>query len=598
MGTLKRLTLMAVAIAALNQPAQAQTVAAADVNVLAGTGYPGVADGPALQASFLMPSALAFGDDGTLYVADAAAQGIRAITPAGYVRTIAGSAELRPGTLSVPGGFRDGPASGALFNHPSGLAIRGGGIYVADTFNHCVRLIRGGVVSTIAGRCGELGFVDGAGNVNRLRYPRGLAFCGDLLYVADQRNGLRILDPNGNLSTLHLPLNLTVAPITGVACAVAGNDDYLYLTVKDRIIRYDLRSQTALVAFNPSPPLSMNSVQGGAPLGHAYSVAVLSPEALVYGDLLDGSVRYVEDFAPGGAVAQPYPQYVGGTPPEDAPLGLRSQAFSGPMGIAVDRSGRRIAIADAIQRKVYLVDLREQRHSFQQQPGVATHDEYRIVIEGNYLLWYATGFADSIAGLLEQRLRGHLVNGKRVSVVPLHVPCPDPRSATLAGADFVIFLLNSYVADCDGVSRFQRNLLLTQSPGEWQGVVRRILAPVSTALANQHRDALGVLMPFAWEVAPNENSYRTEAIGYAPAMTSRKFAFTSDYVSSEANLLRALDATGFPILDLYPVFRNAERRAHSATLFATEDLQPSSLGREAIAGAVADYLRKKLLSNP
>ena len=105
-------------------------------------------------------------------------------------------------------------------------------------------------------------------------------------------------------------------------------------------------------------------------------------------------------------------------------------------------------------------------------------------------------------------------------------------------------------------------------------------------------------MPFAWEVAPNENTYRTEAIGYAPAMTSRQFAFTSDYISAEANMLRALDATGFPILDLYPVFRAAERDKHSTTLFATEDLQPSALGRSAIARAIVDYLRRKLPANP
>ncbi len=578
------------------QPALAQTVAAADVAVLAGSGYAGIADGSATQAQFEMPSAIAFGADGTLYVADAAGQEIRMIARDGRVQTVAGSPGPASGALSFEGGYRDGPASTAKFNQPAGLAAASdGALYVADTFNHCIRFIRDGVVSTVAGRCGTSGSEDGAPQVNRMAYPRELAICGDrrALYIADQRNGLRVLDASGVLTTLRLPLDFSVNFITGVACARSRTTDYLYIAVKDRIVRYDLSSQTALMAYNASPPLSMNSVQGGAPLGHPYSIAALSAQTIIYGDLLDGAVRYVEDFAPVATIAQLYPQYIGTTPPEDATLGLERQQFSAPMGLAVNESDGRIAVADAIQRKVYLITMRERRHAFNQLSSFeAAPNRYRIVIEGNYLLWYGSGFADSIAGLLEQRLRGTLVGGKQISVVPLHVACPDASSATLAGADQVIFLINSFVADCDGVSRFQRNPLVVQSPGAWQNVVRRAFAPVSSALAQSHRAALGVLMPFAWEVSPNEELYRTEQIGYAPAMTNRDFTFATDYVSAENNLLRALDATAFRILNLYPAFREIERRPHSNTLFATEDLEPSADGRAAIADAIATYLKK------
>ena len=44
--------------------------------------------------------------------------------PDGTVRTVAGSGALGPLGLSVAGGYRDGPAAEAQFNHPAGMARR------------------------------------------------------------------------------------------------------------------------------------------------------------------------------------------------------------------------------------------------------------------------------------------------------------------------------------------------------------------------------------------------------------------------------------------------------------------------------------------
>jgi len=580
------------------QPANSQTTASADVRALAGSGFAGTLNGNGAQARFLMPAALAFAPDGTLYVADAAAQQIRAITREGVVRPVAGSGVVTPGSLSLEGGFRDGPAALAKFAHPAGLAVRrDGAIYVADAFNHCVRLIDRNDVSTIAGRCGVPGFVDGAAADSRFRYPRGLAVCGESeeLYIADQRNGVRVLDPAGRVATLSLPVQFNTQFVTGIACVDGQNESYLYVTVKDRIVRYALRSHQLIVAYNVGAPLSMNSVQGGAPLGHAYSLAALSPDTIVYGDLLDGAVRYVEDFAPSSNVAQPHPQYVGATPPEDAPLGIAAGKFSAPMGIAVDRHDGRIAIADALQRKIYVMKLTEGRHAFNPDlpPSAISSGEYRIVIEGNYLLWSGTGFADSIAGLLERRLQRSETAGLHVRVVPLHSPCPDVNWVAHGGVNLVIFLTNSYIADCDGVPRFQHDPLVTQTAGAWQSVAQKTFQPIAARLAGTGVRALNVLMPFAWEVAPNEQLYRTQEIGYPPATTGSGFAFKSDYVSTQRNLARSLEQTGLPLLDLFPIFRTFERRPHSATLYATEDLEPSAAGRELIADALTAYLAKE-----
>lgn len=56
-----------------------------DVKTIAGSGRPGIVDGPAASASFLLPTAIARAEDGTLYVADEAAQRIRALRPDGTV---------------------------------------------------------------------------------------------------------------------------------------------------------------------------------------------------------------------------------------------------------------------------------------------------------------------------------------------------------------------------------------------------------------------------------------------------------------------------------------------------------------------------------
>ena len=94
------------------------------VSVLAGQiGGQGYADGPAAQARFWGPAALALDGAGNLYVADYNA--VRKITPAGDVSTIVGS----PRTC----GEQAGVGSGALLCYPYALALdAASNLYVAD----------------------------------------------------------------------------------------------------------------------------------------------------------------------------------------------------------------------------------------------------------------------------------------------------------------------------------------------------------------------------------------------------------------------------------------------------------------------------------
>jgi sugar lactone lactonase YvrE len=95
----------------------------------------GHVDGVGTAARFNLPFQGAVDDEGNLYVAELLNHTIRKITPDGVVSTFAG----------VPGekGYLDGKPLQSKFNEPMGVAIDDEGtIYVADTKNHRIRMIK------------------------------------------------------------------------------------------------------------------------------------------------------------------------------------------------------------------------------------------------------------------------------------------------------------------------------------------------------------------------------------------------------------------------------------------------------------------------
>ena len=154
------------------------------VEVLAGNGVPGFADGVGDNVRFNTPTAIALSLDGqTLYVADTNNNRVRQIDLAtGRVSTLAGSGDA---------GLTDGPAGQAMFNQPIGLAVdTDGTLYVSEVANHDIRRVdRQGNVSTLAGR-GNPKYKDGTGAASSFDSPRGLAIdrARGILYVVDTEN--------------------------------------------------------------------------------------------------------------------------------------------------------------------------------------------------------------------------------------------------------------------------------------------------------------------------------------------------------------------------------------------------------------------------
>ena len=149
------------------------------VSDLAGSGSVGNSDGKGGGARFNNPRGIFLASDGTLLVADRANSRIRRVAMDGTVTTVAGS-----GLGSTEGGIGK-----AKFAWPVGLFEHQGSIWVADTSNDKIRLIKSGQVTTVAGT-GTQGSTDGAA-IGKARFykPQGVARASDgSLWVADTHN--------------------------------------------------------------------------------------------------------------------------------------------------------------------------------------------------------------------------------------------------------------------------------------------------------------------------------------------------------------------------------------------------------------------------
>ncbi|SPQ98596.1 unnamed protein product (mitochondrion) [Plasmodiophora brassicae] len=103
------------------------------VSVLAGSGTVGSQEGVGLAATFDYPYGIRLDASGNLFVAEYGSNRIRKVTtPLGNVTTYAGGI----------GGYADGPSLTAKFQHPAGLAFGPDGtMYVADEVGERIRII-------------------------------------------------------------------------------------------------------------------------------------------------------------------------------------------------------------------------------------------------------------------------------------------------------------------------------------------------------------------------------------------------------------------------------------------------------------------------
>ena len=172
------------------EPPSSSSVQASSMELLAGSGRYGFADGAGIAAQFHYPKGIAVDGDGNILVADMINHRVRRIAPCGTVSTVAGGRQ----------GY--GASGAARFNGPQGIAVDGeGNIFVLDTWNRRVRKITpNGIVSTLAGT-GRNGYADGAGASAQFFDPYGVAVDGEGNAIVSDFNRVRKITPDGAVST-------------------------------------------------------------------------------------------------------------------------------------------------------------------------------------------------------------------------------------------------------------------------------------------------------------------------------------------------------------------------------------------------------------
>ena len=205
-----------------------------EVATIAGDGTSGHTNGVGTTAQFAAPGCVAVGPGGVAYVLErAGGNRVRQLTWTGGNPMLAANWQVSPlaGSTSGTAGYVDAPGTSAQFSDPRGLTVGPDGtVYVADTYNHCIRAITpDGAVTTLAGT-NSSGYTDAAGTAARFYCPWDVAAGPDgYLYVADRYNyAVRRVSPTGVTATVARSGSSTPTDGTG---ATAGFYDDLGLTV-------------------------------------------------------------------------------------------------------------------------------------------------------------------------------------------------------------------------------------------------------------------------------------------------------------------------------------------------------------------------------
>ena len=155
--------------------------------------------GPAIDALFIQLDGIAIAPDDTIYVSDSLANRVRMIKD-GIITTVAGTGEA---AYAGDGG----PGVDAAVHWPSALSLDPeGNLYIAQTRSHVVRrLAVDGTITTVAGTGSPGASGDGGpASAAALDQPYGVAVDDDgTLYIGDRGNfKVRRIAPDGVIDTL------------------------------------------------------------------------------------------------------------------------------------------------------------------------------------------------------------------------------------------------------------------------------------------------------------------------------------------------------------------------------------------------------------
>ncbi len=259
------------------------------ISTFAGVGTSGFAgdNGPAAQARFAQPMGIAFGPDGSLYVADRDNHRLRKIDSYGTITTIVGN-----GTAAFSGD--GGPAAQAQLSFPTGVFVGPNGIYIADWGNARIRRIDPqGNMSTVAGN-GVIGYSGDRGPAvaATLNEPRNIVVAGGALFIADSGNHRirRVTLADGTINTFAGTGTAGFSGDSGPAASAQlsfpqaisfGSDGALYIadTDNNRVRRVIGALEAGGSSLGLSSPQLTTTAPAGAAALPAYSIGVTSSDA-------------------------------------------------------------------------------------------------------------------------------------------------------------------------------------------------------------------------------------------------------------------------------------------------------------------------------
>ena len=172
-----------------------------EVKPFAGSGREGIVDGPLAAAQLAQPTGVVAGD-GSLYFVDSETSSVRtvALDGDGQVSTIVGLDLFTFGDV-------DGVGDAVRLQHTQGIDLHDGILYVADTYNNKVKAVtpHSREAITYLGS-GAPGHRDGAADVAEFHEPSGVAVAGGRIFIADTNNhAIRVADlQTRRVTTLEL----------------------------------------------------------------------------------------------------------------------------------------------------------------------------------------------------------------------------------------------------------------------------------------------------------------------------------------------------------------------------------------------------------
>ena len=284
----------------------------------AGTGVPGQPIEDVYGTNAQLGSVVQVAADalGNRYIADSYNHRVYRVGANNRVTTVAGNGE-------AGFGGDGGDARAASLASPSGVAVDAdGNVYIADTGNHRVRMVRAAdnVIVTIAG---------GPQSLATLAYPIGLAAASGVVYVADTFNH-RVLavDTAGSVTTVaavHTPTGVAIAPDGGVLIASWGGHAVLRLAAG----MLSTVAGTGVAGFaGDGGPASAAALNG------PFAVAVDSLGRIFIADEFNHRVRMIDAAGTIGTV-----------------LGGGGVTLAFPVGVAADPFGN-VFVADQGQHRV------------------------------------------------------------------------------------------------------------------------------------------------------------------------------------------------------------------------------------------------------